>query len=171
MRAYGRVTDELGNKRWVIVQTDDQGNNQYVLVTALIQVLLLNLNESPFFGNYGIPAKNSVLQQIAPDFYILFTQQAYAGYFANLVITKESQQAAYEKTGRPTPIYDVSVTTLQGTKFQAIIPGETVPFPPAPYPTNNIQPYITVDGATGFAGELDLSQPRDSGLTETLLGV
>jgi len=138
MRVYGRVTDELGQKQWFVVSTDSSGNNEYVYVTALVQVLKLNLNESPFYGNYGIPAKTSVLQQIAPDFYVAFTQQKYSGYFANLVITRV--QAA----DRITPTYNVSVLMTTGTKFQVNIDAEKVPFPVAPYPVNTILPSLGV---------------------------
>jgi hypothetical protein len=51
MRVYGRVTDELGQKTWVQIQTDSDGNNEHVYVTALVQVLKLNLGESPFYAN------------------------------------------------------------------------------------------------------------------------
>jgi hypothetical protein len=137
MRVYGRTTDELGNKSWVVVQTDSSGNNEYVYVTALVQVLKLNLGESPFYANYGIPAKNSVIQQIAPDFYIAFTQMQYAKYFASLIITKAAA------TFPPRPTYNVSVLMTTGTKFQVAIDNEQVPFPPAPYPVNTIIPSLT----------------------------
>jgi hypothetical protein len=138
MRVYGRTTDELGNKTWVVVQTDAAGNNEYVYVTALVQVLKLNLGESPFYANYGIPAKNSVIQQIAPDFYVAFTQMQYAKYFASLIITKAAA------TFPPRPTYNISVLMTTGTKFQVAIDGERVPFPTAPYPINTIIPSLTV---------------------------
>jgi hypothetical protein len=136
MRVYGRTTDELGNKSWFVVQTDAAGNNEYVYATALVQVLKLNLGESPFYGNYGIPAKQSIIQQIAPDFYIAFTQQQYSKYFASLIIYK------LPTTFPPKPTYNVSVLTFAGTKFQVAIDNEQVPFPPAPYPVNTILPSI-----------------------------
>ena len=138
MRVYGRVTDELGQKSWFEVETDSSGNSEYVFLTALVQVLKLNLGESPFYGNYGIPAKTSVLQQIAPDYYVAFTQQKYSGYFANLVITRV--QAA----DRVTPTYNVSALMTTGTKFQVDIDGERVPFPTAPYPVNTILPSLGI---------------------------
>jgi len=138
MRVYGRVTDELGQKSWFEVQTDSAGNNEYVFLTALVQVLKLNLGESPFYGNFGIPAKTSVLQQIAPDFYVAFTQQAYSGYFANLSITR------VPAPDRVTPTYNVSVLMTTGTKFQVNIDAERVPFPTAPFPVNTILPSLGV---------------------------
>lgn len=138
MRVYGRVTDELGQKSWFQVATDSAGNNEYVFLTALVQVLKLNLGESPFYGNFGIPAKTSVLQQIAPDFYVAFTQQKYSGYFANLSITR------VQARDRVTPTYNVSVLMTTGTKFQVNIDAERVPFPTAPFPVNTILPSLGV---------------------------
>lgn len=137
MRVYGRTTDELGNKTWRVIQTDSAGNNEYVYVTALVQVFKLNLGESPFYANFGIPAKNSIIQQIAPDFYVAFIQMAYTKYFASLIITKAAA------TFPPRPTYNVSVLMTTGTKFQVFIDAETVPFPPAPYPVNTIIPTLT----------------------------
>jgi hypothetical protein len=137
MRVYGRTTDELGNKSWVVIQTDSTGNNEYVYVTALVQVLKLNLGESPFYGNYGIPARQSVMQQLAPDFYVAFIQSQYSKYFASLIIYKAA--AVFP----PRPTYNISVLMTTGTKFQVAIDGEKVPFPPAPYPVNTIIPSLT----------------------------
>ena len=137
MRVYGRTTDELGNKSWVVIQTDSTGNNEYVYVTALVQVLKLNLGESPFYGNYGIPARQSVMQQLAPDFYVAFIQSQYSKYFASLIIYKAA--AVFP----PRPTYNISGLMTTGTKFQVAIDGEKVPFPPAPYPVNTIIPSLT----------------------------
>jgi hypothetical protein len=95
---------------WVEVDTDDNGFNDQVMLTTLIQVLKLNLNESPFYADFGIPAKDSVLQQIAPDFYANRTQQRFAPQFASLIITKE--------TGADKPTYDVRVVFQDGTVVQ-----------------------------------------------------
>ena len=107
MRTYGRVAGV-----WTEVDTDANGNSEYVLITTLIQVLKLNLGESPFYANYGIPAQQSVIQQIFPDFYVNVTQQQFAGFFASLSISKVPST---------TPTYNVNLTTTQGTKFQAEI--------------------------------------------------
>jgi len=128
MRTYGRVpvympgtiiqaTDPrtgLPQQRWVIVTTDANGFNDYVYATTLVQVFKLNLGESPFYANYGIPAKTSVVTQVAPDFYVVRTQQQFAQYFANLSVVKI-----------PTPIiptYRVNVTTHTGVKLSANVP-------------------------------------------------
>lgn len=104
MRVYGRV-----NGKWVVVQTDANGQNDYVYLTALIQCLKLNWNESPFWSNRGIPAQQSVVQQIFPDFYVALIQQQYAPYFASLQISKVNST---------TPTYDISIITNQGVQIQ-----------------------------------------------------
>lgn len=113
MRTWGRVTDAYGNKTWVEVTTDANGFNDMVYLTTLAQVLKLNLGESPFFANYGIPAHQSVVQQVFPDFYISYTQQQFAARFASLIVAKINQ---------PEPRYDISVTTHQGVKLNTSIP-------------------------------------------------
>jgi hypothetical protein len=118
LRVYGRVTDILtGKKTWEVVTTDRQGFNDHVHITALAQVLLLNLNESPFFGNFGIPAKSSVMQQIAPDFNVSFTQQQYAGFFAALLVGKEPDPVNAEAIH-----YDVQVITHAGVRLNKKVP-------------------------------------------------
>lgn len=101
MRTWGRDRDG----KWVEVSTDANGFDDAVWITTLIQCLLLNLGESPFYANYGIPAHPSVVTQVFPDFYVARTQQQFASRFASLVIAK--QQSA-------TPTYRINVTTHQG---------------------------------------------------------
>jgi hypothetical protein len=113
MRTYGRVTDEYDNKKWVVVTTDANGFNDNVYLTTLIQVLKLNLGESPFFGNYGIPARPSVVQQVFPDYYVQTTQQQFAQYFASLIVAKVSA---------PTPIYNINVVTHYGALPEITVP-------------------------------------------------
>ena len=113
MRTYGRLVDQNGNQSWVEVTTDANGFNDMVWVTTLIQVLKLNLNESPFYGNYGIPAKPSIVQQVFPDYYVAIVQQQFSQYFANLVVSRIPGQ---------TPTYRVNITTQQGVKITAEIP-------------------------------------------------
>lgn len=116
MRVYGR--SEVGS--WVVVETDANGLNDYVYATALIQELKLNLGESPFWGNRGIPAHPSVVQQIAPDYYTMLIQQRYAQFFLNLIITKLTD--AVDNRGRSVPTYRVNITTHQGVQLQRDIP-------------------------------------------------
>lgn len=112
MRTYGRITNIDGTKTWVEVQTDANGYNDMVYVTTLCQVILLNLGESPFYANDGIPAKSSIVEQVAPDYYVTLTQQNFSSYFANLSIAKTSSNP---------PTYSVNVTTHQGVKLNASI--------------------------------------------------
>lgn len=98
---------------WLEVDTDANGNNDFVNLTTLIQVLKLNLNESPFFSTYGIPAYPSVVQQVFPDYYVALTQQLFAPFFASLLITRQQN---------PTPTYIVNVTTNQGVRITATVP-------------------------------------------------
>ena len=111
MRTYGRIPDGSGGLRWVEVSTDDDGSDSYVYLTTLCQCLLLNTGESPFYSQYGIPAQQSVLQQLFPDFYVTQTQTQFSQYFASLIISK------VENSSRP--IYNVNVITKAGTKMQA----------------------------------------------------
>ena len=126
MRVYGRVpittslngvesSDEVSypNYRWVVVETDAAGFNDYVYITALIQCLRLNLNESPFWARFGVPAQNSVIQQAQPDFYIAYIQNYFSQFFASLIIAKRPQ-----KPNDKTPTYDVSIVRLNGSVFQ-----------------------------------------------------
>ena len=112
MRTWGRVTDSDGNKTWQVVETDEDGNNDMVRVTQLIQDLKLNLNESPFYANYGIPAQNSVITQIFPDFYVTKTQQQFAQYFTNLTIAKVQST---------TPTYRVNIILNSGVKIDTTV--------------------------------------------------
>jgi hypothetical protein len=113
VRTYGRITNADGSKSWVKVETDDQGYDDLVWVVTLAQALLLNLNESPFYADYGIPGKNAVIQQIAPDFYVARAQQRFAQHFASLVVAREYANP---------PTYRINVTTNQGFKLNTSIP-------------------------------------------------
>ncbi|ELU6036680.1 hypothetical protein SCG61_001005 [Salmonella enterica] len=110
MRAWGRVTDENGEKSWVAVETDENGDSSYVWLTTLIQTLKLGLGESPFYAQYGIPAQQSIVQQIYPDYYVNMTQQQFAGYFASLAITKVE--------GAANPTYKIDVVFRNGVSYQ-----------------------------------------------------
>jgi hypothetical protein len=124
MRTYGRTQDVLtGKKKWWIVVTDAGGFNDSVYLTDLAQVLKLNLGESPFFANYGIPAHESVMTQIYPNFYLARTQQQFAGFFASLILTPapieqgsaDSFQAGLG--GAPAPRYYINVLTNYGSRI------------------------------------------------------
>lgn len=98
---------------WVEVTTDDNGYNDAVWLTTLAQVLQLNINESPFFGNYGVPSQQSIVTQVLPDYYITLTQQNFAQYFLSLIIVKQN---AYD------PTYNVNATANPGAIFMNPVP-------------------------------------------------
>ena len=129
MRTYGRVpvpyppsgvenTQDLHypTYRWVVVETDADGFSDYVYVTALIQCFRLNLGESPFWASFGIAAKDSVIQQTQPDFYVAYIQTYFAQFFASLIISKIPQPL-----NDPTPRYNVSIIRKNGSKFQTTV--------------------------------------------------
>jgi hypothetical protein len=114
MRTYGRTQNVLtGKKTWWVVKTDINGFNDSVFLTTLAQVCKLNLGESPFFSNYGIPAHPSVVTQIFPDFYLVLTQQQFAPYFASLILAIIPD--AVDEDGRPAPAYRINVLTNYGS--------------------------------------------------------
>ncbi len=114
MRTYGRLTNPDGSKTWVEVSTDANGFNDMVYLTALAQVLKLNLGESPFFANYGIPAHQTVVTQVFPDYYAMQAQTQFAPYFASLSIVRVN--------GSYPPVYNVTAVTHSGSILSAEIP-------------------------------------------------
>ena len=93
--------------------TDANGYNDAVYLTTLCQVLQLNLNESPFYSNFGLPAVPDVLQQVQPDFYMTRIQQQFAPYFASLIITK---------LGSDPPAYRINVVQNNGSVAVVQVP-------------------------------------------------
>lgn len=113
MRLWGRLELEDGSREWVQVTTAPDGSNDYVRVTNLIQVFKLSRNESPFYSNYGIPAQQSVLTQIFPDYYMTDTQRQFAPFFASLIIAKLPSA---------TPTYRVNIVTNAGVVMNMDVP-------------------------------------------------
>jgi hypothetical protein len=123
MRTYGRIVPDIlypDTKQWVVVNTDINGYNDMVYLTTLLQVIKLNLGESPFFANYGIPAHASVVTQLAPDYYMNFIQQKFAGYF--LLLSLSNIPNALDPNGIPSPGYNVTVITQYGAYLSKDIP-------------------------------------------------
>lgn len=114
MRTWGRRNN---TGTWYEIQTDAKGFNDLIYLTTLAQVLFLNIGESPFYANYGIPGEQSVLTQIFPDFFVAQTQQQFSQYFASLIISKEPPTRA-----KPDPTYDIRVVTHQGVILDATVP-------------------------------------------------
>lgn len=124
MRTYGRTQDVItGQKKWWVVVTDTAGFNDSVYLTDLAQVLKLNLGESPFFANYGIPAHESVMTQVFPTFFMLRTQQQFADFFASLILTPapvdqgSADSFAAGQDGAPAPRYYINVLTNYGSRI------------------------------------------------------
>jgi len=102
MRTYGR--DENGN--WFRITEDG-----YVWLATLVQTLRLGQGESPFYGNYGIPAQQSVITQIAPDAAMARTQGQYAPYFAMLTVAADNTALK--------PTYNIEAVFKDGTLIQS----------------------------------------------------
>lgn len=115
MRTYGRLTNSDGSYTWTQISTDANGNDDLVWLTTLIQCLKLELGESPMFATYGIPSRQSVITQVSPDYYVSLMQQAFAPYFASLLVTKVA--------GQVNPTYVVSVMTHAGVSLTAKVAG------------------------------------------------
>jgi hypothetical protein len=113
MRTWGRITDKSGYKQWVAVESDESGDFSYGWLTTLIQTLKLNLGESPFYAQFGIPTQQSIVTQVYPDYYVNITQQQFAGYFASLTISKVD--------GAQNPTYDIQAVFRNGTSYRAQI--------------------------------------------------
>lgn len=114
MRTYGRITNEDGSKTWLEVDTDANGYNDLVYLTALAQVIKLNLGESPFFSNYGIPAHQTIVTQVFPDYYVMMVQTQFAPYFASLSIVRQP--------GTFPPVYNATAVTHSGSILSTEIP-------------------------------------------------
>ena len=120
MRTYGRIVpDPLypDVKKWIEVDIDGNGFDDMIWLTTLIQVIKLNLGESPFFSNYGIPAHPSVVTQIAPDYYMSLTQQRFSSHFMSLIISRRPD--GRDTNGILSPYYLVTVITKYGAILSA----------------------------------------------------
>lgn len=105
MRTWGRI-NSAGESIWAEVTTDVNGFNDAVMLTTLVQTFRLNLGESPFYADRGIPSYQSVAQQIAPDYYVAYTQNLFSQYFAALTIAKIANFP---------PTYQVNALTKAGS--------------------------------------------------------
>jgi hypothetical protein len=119
-RVWGRVADLQGNLTWQQVTTDANGFNDLVNIVWLQQALKLNLGESPFYADWGIPAHVSAVTQVAPDYYANLTQQRFAGLFASLTISRTQGVRAPSPSVAPPPTYQVNIITHQGATLPPI---------------------------------------------------
>lgn len=106
MRTYGRITNSDGTKTWVVIETDANGWNDNVWLTTLAQALKLNLGESPFYANYGIPQYQTIVSQTLPDYYVIQMQTKFAPYFASLSIVRVPNSSP--------PTYNISAVCHSG---------------------------------------------------------
>lgn len=104
MRSYGKNE----NGQWV--EITDTG---YIYLATLVQTLRLSEGESPIYGNYGIPAQQSVMSQIAPDAAINRTQSQYAPYFSQLRVVKDQVSAD--------PIYYINAVFQDGQTISTTV--------------------------------------------------
>ena len=121
MRTYGRIVPNNlypYQKQWIEVATDPNGWNDAVYLTTLNQVCKLNLGESPFFSNYGIPAHESVVTQIAPDLYMTIIQQQFAPYFSYLSLTRLPD--TQDDRGAPVPTYSYKAQFHTGAFYEGV---------------------------------------------------
>lgn len=98
MRSYGR--DATGN--WV-----ELNDTSLIWLATLVQTLRLVQGESPFYANYGLPAVQSVVTQIAPDAAVARTQSQFSPYFASLTVARDNTAAE--------PTYSVRAVFMDGT--------------------------------------------------------
>lgn len=123
-RVYYRIVPDIKYpdvKRWIVVETDSAGFDDAVYVVALAQCLLLQLGESPFWADWGIPAVQSVQSQVAPDYFVALMQQRFAPRFASLIITNVSRPPS-GRNQRPVPTYDVKILTHRGARVSFSVP-------------------------------------------------
>lgn len=113
MRVWGRTYNPDGTYQWVSVVTDANGDSSNCYLTALCQALKLNIGESPFFSNTGIPQYQTIIAQVFPDFYASAIQQQYAQYFASLAIVRVP--------GSLPPQYNVTAVTPSGAILNEFI--------------------------------------------------
>lgn len=104
MRTYGRTS----SGQWVTI-TDPN----YVQLATLVQVLKLQQGESPIYGNYGIPAIQSVQAQTAPQIALDRTVAQFSQYFSRLTIKKVS--------GGQNLTYNINAVFLDGTVIQSTL--------------------------------------------------
>jgi len=107
MRTYGKI-----NNVWSTVQTDANQHDDYVWITTLLNNLNLVLGESPLYAQNGIPAQDSLVTQVFPDFYVSKMQQEFAPHFFSLKIYKTQSR---------TPTYQVDLITKKGTAINQVV--------------------------------------------------
>ncbi|MDU2046610.1 MAG: hypothetical protein E6712_17695 [Clostridium sp.] len=108
MRTYGRNADG----KWVEIVPDENGFNDSIYLTTLIQNRKLAPQESPFYANNGIPSYGSVIQQVLPTYYVDRLQRQFSQYFSSLQIALANEDP---------PVYNISAITNAGSKIIATV--------------------------------------------------
>lgn len=108
-RVWGRVHSDPGSstdaRTWQAYETDSSGSDDLPNFIWLQNALLLRLNESPFYADWGIPVQQTLLTQVFPDYYTALTQRRFSQYFASCIISRTSSTS---------PEYGVSIVTQTG---------------------------------------------------------
>lgn len=119
MRVYGRVYNADGTYTWQTITTDQNGNNDAVYLTALLQCLKMGLGESPMYSTYGIPARQAVATQVPPDYYTNLVVSKFQPYFAMLSVTAID---ATDGNGVKIPAYLISAVSHSGAVISMKVP-------------------------------------------------
>lgn len=116
-RVWGRETGAGGVRVWEAFETDSAGVDDYPNFIWLQQALLLNLNESPFYADWGIPVQQTLATSIYPDYYTAKTQKRFSSYFPSCSISRIPSSDVS---------YSVNITTKSGVKVsQSLSQAET----------------------------------------------
>ncbi|WP_077395442.1 hypothetical protein [Bombella intestini] len=107
MRVWTRVHQPDGRRVWKAV-TGDQGN-----IAWLQNALLLQLGESPFWADWGIPVQQTLVSRVWPDYYLNLTQRRFRDIFPSLQITRKDGGNGAD------PVYDISVILNNGTLYSS----------------------------------------------------
>lgn len=104
-RVWARIHNDDGTRTWQAIETTSAGSNDNLNFIWLQNVLLLNINESPFYSDWGVPVHQTMVSQILPDYYMSLIQRRFSEYFASVIINRISAT---------TPTYSISVTSATG---------------------------------------------------------
>lgn len=107
MRVWTRVMGSDGKRTWQPVD-NDQGN-----IAWLQNSLLLQLGESPFWADWGIPVQQTLVSRVWPDYYLNMTQQRFRDVFPTLQITRRDGGNGAD------PVYDISIILNDGTFYSS----------------------------------------------------
>ncbi|UMM63143.1 hypothetical protein [Aristophania vespae] len=84
MRVWTRQFQSDGTRKWVAVT----GNQ--AIIAWLQNNLLLQLGESPFYADKGLPVTQSLISRIWPDYYLNQLQEFFRDYVSTIQITRDT---------------------------------------------------------------------------------